>query len=117
MRFARLHLLAVVVGVVALLLTTSAMAAPGAAKRAAAIVPVGANPTGPGWDQFAGADWANTGGDYKNERYSTLNQINTSNAASLKTAWHVTLPSANAHCGSANTTTCYRGEDSPIVID
>src|SRR5262249_10973214 len=102
MRFARLHLLAVVVGAVALVCTASAMAAPGAAKRTTAIPLVPINPTGAGWDTFAGADWANTGGDWKNERYSTLNQINSSNVASLKEAWHIKLPSANAHCGNAN---------------
>jgi alcohol dehydrogenase (cytochrome c) len=91
------------------------MAAPGLVKSTKQIPVTGANPTGPGWDTFAGADWANTGGDWKNERYSTLSQINTSNVASMTQAWHVTLPSANAHCGSANNTTCYRGEDSPIV--
>jgi PQQ-dependent dehydrogenase (methanol/ethanol family) len=116
MRFARLHLLAVVVGAVALLCTASAMAAPGGAVKRAADIPLAAtNLTGPGWDQFAAADWATVGGDYKNDRYSTLDQINTSNVASLKQAWKISLPSANAHCGNANTTTCYRGEASPIV--
>jgi len=97
------------------------MATPGgvgsaaATARAVDIPLVPANPTGPGFDQFAGADWASTGGGLKNERYSTLNQINTSNVSGLKEAWHITLPSANAHCGNANTTTCYRGEDSPVI--
>lgn len=35
----------------------------------------------------AGKDWPNYGGDFSNQRYSSLNQINTGNVKDLKAAW------------------------------
>ena len=80
MRFARLHLLAVVVGA-ALVCTASAMAMPGGAGSAASkvkaadipLAPADARPSG---SQSAAADWPVVGGSYMNDRYSTLNQVN-----------------------------------------
>jgi quinohemoprotein ethanol dehydrogenase len=117
MRFARLHLLAVVVGA-ALVLTTAATAMPGGAGSAALKVKVADIPLAPAdasteWSQSAATDWPVVGGSYMNDRYSTLNQVNVGNVASLKEAWHIHLP--NGRCGSANNTTCYRGEATPIV--
>src|SRR5579864_989958 len=34
-------------------------------------------------------DWIDSGGNYSNDRYSALNQINTSNLATLHTVWHI----------------------------
>ena len=39
----------------------------------------------------AGNDWLNGGGDLANSRYSSLNQINTSNVSKLKVVWSQTL--------------------------
>ncbi len=66
MRFARLHLLAVVVGA-ALVCTTAAMAMPGGAGSAASKVKAAAIPLAPAdastdWSQPAAADWPVVGG-------------------------------------------------------
>jgi quinohemoprotein ethanol dehydrogenase len=36
-------------------------------------------------------DWLSTGGGLTDNRYSTLNQVNTSNVSQLQQAWHITL--------------------------
>jgi quinohemoprotein ethanol dehydrogenase len=54
-------------------------------------------------------DWITYGGSVYNQRYSTLNQINTSNVANLKGAWLTRLGSARG--------TKYRFEADPLVID
>ena len=41
--------------------------------------------------RFAGTNWPTVGGDYEQDRYSTLSQIDTGNVARLKAAWHVHL--------------------------
>src|SRR5678815_2230655 len=38
-----------------------------------------------------GKDWVTNGGNLTNQRYSTLNQINTSNVKQLKGAWMTRL--------------------------
>jgi alcohol dehydrogenase (cytochrome c) len=38
-----------------------------------------------------GADWITNGGSINNQRYSSLNQINSSNVSGLKEAWHIHL--------------------------
>ena len=38
-----------------------------------------------------GANWITTGGNIANQRYSSLNQITTSNVSQLKQAWHTNL--------------------------
>jgi quinohemoprotein ethanol dehydrogenase len=57
----------------------------------------------------AGKDWITYGGALTNGRYSTLNQINTSNVANLKGAWLTRLGSGR---GSK-----YRFEADPLVLD
>src|SRR5579872_4742837 len=56
-----------------------------------------------------GNDWITYGGALNNERYSTLDQINTSNVSGLKGAWLTRLGSAR---GSK-----YIQEADPLVID
>jgi len=56
-----------------------------------------------------GADWITFGGAVSNGRYSTLNQINTSNVGQLKGAWLTRLGSG---LGAK-----YRHEADPLVID
>jgi len=57
----------------------------------------------------AGKDWITYGGSVFNQRYSTLDQINTSNVSQLKGAWMTRLGSGR---GSK-----YRFEADPLVID
>jgi len=56
-----------------------------------------------------GKDWITYGGSLSNQRYSTLDQINTSNVAGLKGAWLTRLGSGK---GSK-----YRFEADPLVVD
>jgi alcohol dehydrogenase (cytochrome c) len=56
----------------------------------------------------AGTNWSVYGGNLYNQRYSSLNQITTSNVANLKGAW-------TFHTGSASSATSF--ESSPIVVD
>src|SRR5262245_27644539 len=55
-------------------------------------------------------DWISTGGNIFNQRYSALNQINTTNVASLKQAW-VT------HLDKSGAAVKYSQEDSPVVYN
>jgi len=51
----------------------------------------------------AGNDWLVVHGNLKGQRYSSLTQINKSNVATLKQAWHISLgvcTTHNAACGS-----------------
>src|ERR1700704_822869 len=56
----------------------------------------------------AGSNWTVYGGNLFNQRYSSLDQISTSNVANLKGAW-------TYHTGSASAATSF--ESSPIVVD
>src|SRR5918994_3405091 len=59
-----------------------------------------------------GADWLSGNGNLKNQRYSTLTQINASNVATLKQAWKISLgicPARDVSCGS--------NEANAVVID
>ncbi|HEY0581408.1 MAG TPA: PQQ-binding-like beta-propeller repeat protein [Chloroflexota bacterium] len=56
-----------------------------------------------------GKDWITFGGAINNGRYSTLNQINTSNVSQLKGAWMTRLGSGRG--------AKYRFEADPLVID
>ena len=50
----------------------------------------------------AGADWLVVHGNLKGQRYSSLTQINKSNVATLKQAWHISLGVCKTHdaaCG------------------
>jgi quinohemoprotein ethanol dehydrogenase len=59
--------------------------------------------------KMPGNDWITTGGALDNVRYSTLDQINTSNVQNLKGAW---LSRLNSGRGSK-----YKFEADPIVLD
>jgi quinohemoprotein ethanol dehydrogenase len=56
----------------------------------------------------AGADWATNGGDYGQTRYSTLNEITTSNVRGLREKWHI-------HLNGSGTGSKYKGEGTPLV--
>src|SRR5713101_569016 len=56
-----------------------------------------------------GNDWITYGGALNNERYSTLNQINTTNVSQLKGAWMTRL---NSGRGSK-----FKFEADPLVLD
>jgi alcohol dehydrogenase (cytochrome c) len=55
-------------------------------------------------------NWITNGGDVSNARYSSLDQINTSNVAGLKQAWHV-------HLDGSGVAAKYSAEATPIVYD
>jgi alcohol dehydrogenase (cytochrome c) len=57
----------------------------------------------------AGKDWITYGGSLFNQRYSTLDQINTSNVSQLKGAWMTRLGSGRG--------AKYKFEADPLVID
>src|SRR5262249_30702022 len=57
-----------------------------------------------------GKDWVTNGGNLTNQRYSTLNQINTSNVKQLKGAWMIRLK-GSAYGGK------YSHEATPLVKD
>jgi PQQ-dependent dehydrogenase (methanol/ethanol family) len=55
-----------------------------------------------------GANWITTGGNIANQRYSSLNQVNTGNVSQLKEAWHTNLDGS----GVAGK---YSAEGTPLV--
>ena len=57
-----------------------------------------------------GANWITNGGDVSNARYSSLNQINTSNVSQLKEAWHV-------HLDGSGKAAKYSAEGTPVVYN
>jgi quinohemoprotein ethanol dehydrogenase len=57
-----------------------------------------------------GANWLTNGGDVSNARYSSLNQINTSNVANLKEAWHI-------HLDGSGMASKYSAEATPLVYN
>ena len=57
-----------------------------------------------------GANWLTNGGDVNNARYSSLNQINTSNVANLKEAWHI-------HLDGSGMASKYSAEATPLVYN
>jgi len=78
----------------------------------------------------SGDNWLEYYGDLSGDRYSTLNQINTSNAASLKEVWHMSLGSCTADIiagkpvvpgapngAKDNPTNCGSMESNPVAID
>jgi len=56
------------------------------------------------------ANWITNGGDVSNARYSSLNQINTTNVANLKVAWHI-------HLDKSGSAAKYSAESQPIEYD
>jgi glucose dehydrogenase len=67
---------------------------------------VGAQTSTPPVGDPAGNEWLTYGGNLFNQRFSSLNQISTSNAANLKGAW-------TFHTGSMGSFTAF--ESVPIV--
>ncbi|MBV8714787.1 MAG: PQQ-binding-like beta-propeller repeat protein [Chloroflexi bacterium] len=65
-------------------------------------------PAAPGPGDPVGNNWSVNGGNYFNQRYSGLDQINTTNVANLKGAW-------TYHTGGNNSGTSF--ESTPIVVD
>ena len=57
-----------------------------------------------------GANWITNGGDVANARYSSLNQINTTNVSQLKEAWHV-------HLDGSGKAAKYSAEGTPVVYN
>jgi len=56
------------------------------------------------------ANWITNGGNVSNARYSSLNQINTTNVANLKIAWHV-------HLDGSGMAAKYSAEGTPLVYN
>jgi alcohol dehydrogenase (cytochrome c) len=69
---------------------------------------VPADQAAPGPGDPVGNNWSVNGGNYYNQRYSALNQITTSNVASLKGAWMY-------HTGGNSAGTSF--ETTPVVVD
>ncbi len=86
-------------GCIALALLLVSAAPVAAVPTDQAVAPVG---------EPAGSNWSVYGGNLYNQRYSSLNQISTTNVANLKGAW-------TFHTGSASSATSF--ESSPIVVD
>ncbi len=55
-------------------------------------------------------NWLTNGGDVSNARYSSLSQINTSNVANLKEAWHI-------HLDGSGKAAKYSAEGTPVVYN
>src|SRR5438105_648168 len=85
----------------AIVLAVLLMSAPAAG---AAPADQAAPPTG----DAAGNNWSVYGGNFFNQRYSSLDQINTGNVANLKGAW-------TYHVGGNSSATSF--ESSPVVVD
>jgi alcohol dehydrogenase (cytochrome c) len=58
----------------------------------------------------AGADWTTNGGAMSNQRYSTLDEIDTSNVSQLKGVWRT-------HLNGVAMAAKYSGESQPVVQD
>jgi alcohol dehydrogenase (cytochrome c) len=58
----------------------------------------------------AGSDWSTNGGTMSNQRYSTLDDIDTSNVSQLKGVWRT-------HLNGSGVAAKYSGESQPIVQD
>lgn len=67
-----------------------------------------ANQAAPAAGEPAGNNWPMYGGNYFNQRYSSLDQINTGNVANLKGAWVY-------HIGTSSASGSF--ESSPVVVD
>ena len=64
----------------------------------------------PTWQAVPGANWITNGGNTTNDRYSSLNQINTTNVSQLKEAWHV-------HLDGSGKAAKYSAEGTPVVYN
>ncbi len=104
----RLSVLAVLAGVAAVIPASSfalTQASSGAATVAITAAPAF---TSAQLEANPGSDWITNGGSVNNERYSTLNQINSSNASKLTQAWHI-------HLNGSGVAAKYSAEATPIV--
>ena len=61
-------------------------------------------------DESAGGDWPTVGGSFANDRYSTLDEIDTENVADLRGVWKRDLR-------NSGTEAKYSGESQPVVYD
>jgi alcohol dehydrogenase (cytochrome c) len=86
------------------------MAALTVAAAAAAAVVAGCGSSGGGEATGAGSDWSTNGGTMSNQRYSTLDDVDTSNVAQLKGVWRT-------HLNGSGIAAKYSGESQPIVQD
>ena len=102
MRELRTRLVTVLIGALLLLPTTSAQAQQQPSFRSASTDELSKATTG-------GNNWLTFGGALNNQRYSTLNQINSGNVADLKGSWMTRLGSGRGFK--------YKFEADPIVID
>jgi alcohol dehydrogenase (cytochrome c) len=85
----------------------------GLALAVAAVAVAGAAGCGSGGGsgtEGAGSDWSTNGGAMTNQRYSTLDEIDTSNVAQLKGVWRT-------HLNGSGLAAKYSGESQPIVQD
>jgi glucose dehydrogenase len=98
-------------------------------EHASAITP------SPAWSdaqlsEYSGANWLAYYGDLSGSRYSTLNQITTSNVANLKEVWHMSLGTCTADIvagkpvvpgapngATNNPTNCGSMESNPVAVD
>src|SRR5215813_11991595 len=65
--------------------------AAGLAMGAACVFLAGCGSSSGNSSMAAGSDWPTNGGATSNQRYSTLDQIDTSNVSQLKGVWHTHL--------------------------
>ncbi|HZT15505.1 MAG TPA: PQQ-binding-like beta-propeller repeat protein [Gaiellaceae bacterium] len=78
----------------------------------------------------SGANWLEYYGDLSGDRYSSLNQINTSNVSGLKEVWHMSLGTCTAaliagapvvpgapNGAPGNPTNCGSLESNPVAVD
>src|SRR6478736_1711428 len=80
------------------------------AAAAVAAVVAGCGSSGGGEATGAGSDWSTNGGTMSNQRYSTLDDIDTSNVSQLKGVWRT-------HLNGSGVAAKYSGESQPIVQD
>jgi len=86
------------------------LAALAVAAAAVAAVVAGCGSSGGGEATGAGSDWSTNGGTMSNQRYSTLDDIDTSNVSQLKGVWRT-------HLNGSGVAAKYSGESQPIVQD
>jgi PQQ-dependent dehydrogenase (methanol/ethanol family) len=109
MRFCRQFVLPALVAGVFVAIPSGALGMTGAdAGAQAASITAAPAFTAAQLDATPGADWIANGGSVNNQRYSSLNQITSTNAAGLKEAWHI-------HLNGSGVASKYSAEATPIV--
>jgi quinohemoprotein ethanol dehydrogenase len=105
MRIARRGVLILVsAAALAILAGSLATSASGTTAKTAATITLAPSFSAQQLSTDPSADWITNGGAVNNQRYSTLNQINSTNVGSLKEAWHIHLNSGKAAKYSAEAT-------------